>query len=155
MAESLLVVDQQARTRLMIAPNRRGPREIALNPTSVPHAGLRLRYDVMLQVLRGRKFPGSSPLAAGQLRTLRLAMHHEASKLLPTFLFIAPQKTGCEQLDAEDQLFFALLLEDKMFASPHQLEIFRCQKQWCARSLISEAYKTYRSQLTRAENARR
>ncbi|CEP17098.1 hypothetical protein [Parasitella parasitica] len=48
MAEFLLVVDQQARTRLIITPNRRGSREIALNPTRVPRAGLRLRYDVIV-----------------------------------------------------------------------------------------------------------
>ncbi|CEP13678.1 hypothetical protein [Parasitella parasitica] len=125
MAESLLVVDQQARTPLIIAPDRRGPREIALNPTGVPRAGLRMRYDVMQQALQGRKFPDSPPLAAGQLRTLGLAMHHEASKLLPTFLVIVTQKTGWDQLYAEYQFSFALLLEDKM------------------------------SQLTRAENARR
>ncbi|CEP18545.1 hypothetical protein [Parasitella parasitica] len=93
-AESMLVADQQARTRLMIAPNRRGPREIALNPTSVSRAGLRLRYDVMVQVLHGRKLPGSPPIAAGQFRNLRLAMHYEALKLLPSFQVIAP-KTTC------------------------------------------------------------
>ncbi|CEP06797.1 hypothetical protein, partial, partial [Parasitella parasitica] len=43
--ESLLVVDQQARILLIIAPNRQGHPEIALKPTSVPRAGLRLRYD--------------------------------------------------------------------------------------------------------------
>ncbi|CEP18539.1 hypothetical protein [Parasitella parasitica] len=89
-AESILVADQQARNRLMIAPNRRGPREIALNPTSIARAGLRLRYDVMVQVLHGQKLPCSPPIAAGQLRTLRLAMHHEAFKLIPTFQVIAP-----------------------------------------------------------------
>ncbi|CEP16165.1 hypothetical protein [Parasitella parasitica] len=150
LAESMLVVDQQARTRLTIAPNRLGPREITLNPTIVLRAGLRLRYDVMLQVLHAQKFPGSAPLTAGQLKTLRLAMHHEALKLLPIFLVTASETTGSDQLDAEGQLFFTLLLEDKMFASAHQLETFHCQKQWCARGFISEAQKIYRFQLTRA-----
>ncbi|CEP09621.1 hypothetical protein, partial, partial [Parasitella parasitica] len=108
MAESMLVADQQARTRLMIATNRRGPREIALNPTSVSCAGLRSRYDVMVQVLHGRKLPGSPPIAAGQLRTLRLSMQHEALKLIPTFQVIAPETTGWDQLDAEDHLYFLL-----------------------------------------------
>ncbi|CEP13167.1 hypothetical protein [Parasitella parasitica] len=109
MTESFLVVNQQARTRLIIAPNRQGHREIALKPTSVPRAGLRLRYDVMVQVLHRQKSPGSSPLAAEKLRTLRLAMHYEASKLLPTFQVIAPDTNGGDQLDGEDQLFFFAL----------------------------------------------
>ncbi|CEP12799.1 hypothetical protein [Parasitella parasitica] len=80
-----------------------------LNSTRVPRAGLRLRYDVTVQVLHGRKFLGSHPLAAEKLRTLSLAVHHEASKLLPTFQVIAPKTTGGDQLDAEDQLFFFAL----------------------------------------------
>jgi hypothetical protein len=155
MSSSILLVDQEARTRLVIAPNRRGQREIAVNPTNIPRAGLRFRYDTMLQILHQRKTPGSAPLSASKLKALRLAMHFAASALLPTFLVIAPDVTGWDQLDEDDKLFFALLLEDKIYAGQDQLEIFRCQKQWCARHLVSEAYKTYRGQLKRAQEARR
>lgn len=149
-----LVVDAEARARMIVAPNRRGPREIGKNPTKVAGASYRQRYDAMLQTLHQRKFGvNSPPLLPAHLKSCRLKMHDVALKLLPSLNVIAPNITKWTRLDNDDKMFFSLLLEDKIFAV-HGFEIFRCAGQWCADGLLSEAYRAYRGQLSPAKAVR-
>ena len=141
--------DPVQRSRLLTAPNYRGPRVVDANITGIPKAGLVPRYNAMLQRLHLLQNGSSAvPLASNVLKAKRKMLHSLAIEITNLIEIMHPNALSWNQLGDDDQRYFSLLLEEK--AHSQGLQIYMCKKQWCARSLITQALKALKVRRRRA-----
>ncbi|GAN07763.1 hypothetical protein MAM1_0175d07266 [Mucor ambiguus] len=50
----------------------------------------------------------------------------------------------------DEQMYYSLALEEQVLQREN-LTIYMCKKQWCARMLLSQAFKATRASMTRAD----
>jgi hypothetical protein len=142
--------DPAQRSRLLTAPNHRGPRVVDANITGIPKAGLVPRYDAMLQRLHLLQNGSSvAPLTSNALKARRKILHSLAIEITNAIEIMHPSALSWNQLGDDDQRYFSLLLEEK--AHSQGLQIYMCKKQWCARSLITQALKALKLRRRRAD----
>lgn len=149
----LSVIDPAQRGAMLANPNKRGQRILNPNMTDRGKAGLAERYNALLLRLHQLNNGANAlPLDTRKLKSKRRKMHTVANDVAEIILATFPDTQHWVQLDSADQLLYSLFLEEKVFLQEH-IAIHLCKKQWCARSLLSEALKAVRAR--RARTARR
>lgn len=78
-------------------------------------------------------------LTETQLQGQRLQLKHLARKVSVIIEQDLPNASKWSDLQANDQLYYALMLEG--MAAAANINIFLCKRQWCAKDLLRESFK--------------
>ncbi|KAK4517488.1 uncharacterized protein ATC70_000827 [Mucor velutinosus] len=149
------ILDPTYRSQVLSNSNRRGPRVIEANPTGRARASPVERYNAMLQHLHKLCNGASVPdLTPGQLKSRREKLHRTAKRVLEAILVMHPNISHWNALDhvQDEQVYYSLALEEQALQRDN-LMICLCKKQWCARLLLSQAFKANRASRNRAAAA--
>jgi hypothetical protein len=149
------ILDPLYKSRMLANVNQSGPRVIAANITGKSGASPVQRFNAMLQHLnRICNGPETLALTTRQLVSRRAKLHRVAKKVVQAILVLHPTITHWSALDhlQQDQLYYCLALENVVL-NQENLRIGLCKKQWCARLLLSQAFKAVRSSQKRSDAA--
>ena len=122
------------------SPDYRGERYISRNP-AWKNASLTRRYNAMMQILH-RKVTGdeNASLSREDLKNKRYLLKKQANYVFDMIEQEKPGVTHWSDLSEMEKMYYAMILEEKA-AEICKIDIFHCERQWCARRLLGEAFK--------------
>jgi hypothetical protein len=101
--DTALHQDPTQRSRLLTAPNQRGPRVVDVNIMGIPKASLVPWYNAMLQQLYLLQNGSSAaPLASNVLKARRKILHSSAIEITNLIEIMHPNALSWNQLEDDD-----------------------------------------------------